>query len=126
MGKYIEPTKEMPSIKVRAKGPSDRWAGEYNHHRIRGGDVFNLVPIETMKEVPTGETVKDRSGKREIRITKLTAMTISPEKQFSERWMEKINTNEQISKPSSSKNLGRSDGRVMRQVSEQSDTLQAI
>lgn len=57
-------------MKVRAKGNSTDVVGYYGHLRRRGGDVFVLQPIKTI-----------RKGK---------PVVIPVEKQFSERWMEKV------------------------------------
>jgi len=57
-------------MKVRATA-----LGYYGHERRREGDVFVLEPIKRIR--------KDKDGKaREV--------TIMPEQQFSERWMEKV------------------------------------
>ena len=58
-------------MKVRALGASDMWVGFYNHVRRRGGDVFTLIPQEGL----------DKDGKPK---------TITPDQQFSKRWMERV------------------------------------
>jgi hypothetical protein len=59
-------------MKVRAKAIlNQKYSGEYNHKRRLPGEVFELFPI----------TRKKKDGKDII---------ISPEAQFSERWMERV------------------------------------
>lgn len=79
-------------MKVRAKGDPSNWVGYYGHVRRRGGDVFELVPIKTIK-----------NGK---------PITIMPEQQFSERWMERVGKQSLVSKPATFRELGRADGRA--------------
>jgi hypothetical protein len=67
-----------PRIKVRATR-----TGEYEYARRREGDVFTLKPREmTVLDPVTGKPVVE-GGKIKTRL--LTA-----EKQFSERWMERV------------------------------------
>jgi len=59
-------------MKVRAKLiTGQKYSGYYEHKRRVAGEVFNLVPLK--KIAKDGRTI-----------------IISPENQFSERWMEKI------------------------------------
>lgn len=71
--------------------------GYYNNEKKRIGDEFELVAIKAPVFDKNGKPVKDESGKQKVEI-------ISPEKQFSKNWMEKIDEEEHYSpKPKSKK-----------------------
>jgi hypothetical protein len=92
-------------MKVRALGKPYEWVGYYDHLRRRGGDVFILKPITTIKKnKETGEVRK---------------ITIAPEQQFSKRWMEKVDDTAPLTKPASSKDLGKADARAQRAQNEE-------
>ena len=67
---------ELTPIRVRAKGDAGRWTGFHGMVRVRGGDVFTLRPIETFK-------VNARTGEK-------TPLLMTPEMQFSPKWMERV------------------------------------
>jgi len=79
-------------MKVRAKGEADTWVGFYHHVRRRGGDVFALIPVETV-----------RNGK---------PVMIPPERQFSEKWMEKVEESLPESKPAHFNVIGKGQPRI--------------
>lgn len=57
--------------------------GFYNHIRRREGDVFTLIPVSTVERDEKGQVKFDATGNT-------TPVVISPDKQFSPRWMEKV------------------------------------
>ena len=73
-------------MKVKAKGSSDEWAGYYGNYRRRGGDVFELVPVNMR--------VRGKDGKESV-------VVIEAEAQFSDRWMIKADESAPVSKPAS-------------------------
>jgi hypothetical protein len=79
-------------MKVKAKGEPSEWVGYYNHIRRRGGDVFTLLPIET----------KDRKGQPKI---------ITPENQFTDKWMIKVDEDVPESKPAHFNKIGKGQPR---------------
>jgi len=68
-------------MKVRAlEVVGQKYSGYYDHKRRVPGEVFTLVPI----------TKISKDGKK---------IVISPENQFSERWMEKVEKNTPVAQP---------------------------
>jgi hypothetical protein len=68
-------------MRVRAKAVTgQKYSGYYDHKRRVAGEAFTLIPIT--------KTAKD--GRK---------ITISPEQQFSDRWMERIDPKAPFAKP---------------------------
>lgn len=57
--------------------------GYYNHRRQREGDVFTLKPYTVIERSPNGAIIKDENGKPKKKL-------VTPEMQFSEKWMERL------------------------------------
>jgi hypothetical protein len=58
--------------------------GYYDHKRRRQGDVFDLIPIEGHKL----EITRNAEGRRVSE--KLVKHKFTPQEQFSEKWIEKV------------------------------------
>lgn len=64
--------------------------GYYNHIRRRTGDVFELVPTERIINF-----FKDHTLREKVRLNPMATWpkeTVSPKDQFSESWMEKVDS----------------------------------
>jgi len=68
-------------MKVRAlEITGQKYSGYYDHKRRLPGEIFTLVPL----------TRVDKNGKK---------VSVSPENQFSKKWMEKVDKSTPIAQP---------------------------
>lgn len=86
--------RECKPLKVRAKGKVTEWVGTYDLHRRRGGDVFDLKAIIRKRKTGEGAAAVYKD------------VLITPEEQFSESWMERVQENIPNTKPAAAKDLG--------------------
>ena len=68
-------------MKVRAlEITGQKYSGYYDHKRRVPGEIFTLIPLTRI----------DKNGKK---------VTVSPENQFSKKWMEKVDKSTTIEQP---------------------------
>jgi len=103
-------------MKVRARGESDAWVGFYNHVRRRGGDVFELIPMEAT--VRLGDKFSSSKGER-TNLKPGEKITITPEQQFAPKWMEQVDETTPETKPEHFNKVGK--GRPRAEVGASTD-----
>lgn len=80
--------------------------GYYNHRRQREGDVFVLKPYTVIERSANGAIIKDENGKPKKKV-------VTPEMQFSEKWMEREDAPARARKSS-----GQREQKALSEVSE--------